>query len=227
MNNRDATRRQRRRDRASPRGSCGIVPAMRVIAGLYRGRRLTAPAGAQTRPILDRVKVALFDWLGSRLARPGALPPVNVLDLFCGGGSLGIEALSRGATFCAFVEEDAGAFRCLLQNLDRLGVGSAARACNCPVQSAQVQPPTGAFGIIFLDPPYALSEDVTENSLLGGVFGRLGHPLPVEDDAIVLWRHAVPAAMPAESPNHWRPIECRTWGKMAVTLLQRPPRYVS
>lgn len=200
---------------------------MRIIAGLYRGRRLTAPTGARTRPILDRVKVASFDWLGSRLAQPGMLPAVNVLDLFCGGGSLGIEALSRGARFCAFVEEDAEAFRCLLQNLDRLGVGPAARACNCPVQSVQVEPPTGAFGIVFLDPPYALSDDVTEDSLLGRVFGRLGRPLPVEDDAIVLWRHAAQSAPPAELPNDWHPIECRTWGKMAVTFLQRRPRYGS
>lgn len=200
---------------------------MRVIAGRYRGRRLTAPAGARTRPILDRVKVALFDWLGARLAQPGALPPVNVLDLFCGGGSLGIEALSRGASFCAFVEEDAGAFRCLLQNLDRLGIGPAARAYNCPVESARVQPPAGAFEIIFLDPPYALSEDASNDSLLGRVFLQLGRQMPVEDEAVLIWRHAARTILPARLPNDWCSMERRTWGKMAVTCLQRRPRYGS
>ncbi|MBN1491454.1 MAG: RsmD family RNA methyltransferase, partial [Phycisphaerae bacterium] len=64
---------------------------MRVIAGIWRRRQLIAPDGEGTRPMLDRAKVVVFDWLGAHLAEPGYIPDVPVLDLFAGAGTLGIE----------------------------------------------------------------------------------------------------------------------------------------
>ncbi|MGA1345675.1 MAG: RsmD family RNA methyltransferase, partial [Ilumatobacteraceae bacterium] len=96
---------------------------MRVVAGELRGRRIVAPAGRDTRPTTDRVREAIFNALGSAGLVEGAL----VADLFAGSGALGIEALSRGAERCVFVETDRAALAALEQNLDHLGLRSRAR----------------------------------------------------------------------------------------------------
>ena len=182
---------------------------------------MVVPAGRRTRPVLDRVKVALFDWLGARLAMPGSLPPLNVLDLFSGAGSLGIEALSRGAAFCAFVEADRASFGCLRQNLEKLAVGAAARAIHGMAESIGVAPPSGGFELIFLDPPYRLTEDLSAASTMSRVLARLGSTVPVEPGVLVLWRHSNACVLPEEIGGRWRSSERRTWGNMAITLLER------
>ena len=93
---------------------------MRVIAGTARGRPLVAPRGAHTRPITDRVKETLFGILGDRVL------DARFLDLFAGSGSVGIEALSRGAASCDFVEHDRRAVAAIRENLERAGVAELA-----------------------------------------------------------------------------------------------------
>ena len=199
-----------------------ILPTMRVITGRYKGRRLQTPAGTTSRPILDRVKVSLFDWLGSRLGEPGRLPPISVCDLFCAGGSQGIEALSRGATFCAFVEKDRSALVCLRKNLDTLGIAKEAVVVNQPAESVALRPPTGdGFGLIFVDPPYRLSEDVSEGSPAFRVFAGLGTRIVTMPEALVLWRHDDNCTLPQAAPGGWMTIERRRWGSMAITLFQQ------
>lgn len=198
---------------------------MRVIAGCYKGRRLRSPPGLETRPILDRVKVALFDWLGARLAEPGRLPPIHVLDLFCGGGSLGIEALSRGATFCAFVDADRQAFQCLRENLDTLDVGAAAKIFHGDAQFIRVTPPSATpFDLVFLDPPYPMSEDVGPGSVMGRVLDRLADDIPVDDRGVVVWRHPANCVLPETCAGGWKSSETRTWGTMAITMFDPPPK---
>jgi len=197
---------------------------MRVIAGQYRHRALVAPPGLETRPILDRVKVALFDWLGSRLAMPGQLPAVDALDIFCGAGSLGIEALSRGVSSCAFVDESAEAIACLQQNLDALRIGPEARVYRGPAEYVRIKPPeSGGFELIFLDPPYRLSEDLSGGTVLHRMLGRLARDVAVSRSALVVWRHDAKCAIPDVLPNEWRPADRRTWGGMTITLLSRKP----
>lgn len=197
---------------------------MRVIAGVYRGRNLLAPSGSGTRPILDRIKVSLFDWLGSMLALPGSLPPIAVLDLFCGGGSLGIEALSRGAAHCTFVEQDREAARCLRENLASLKVpAGAARVC-CESAERVRQEPPGLFegyALVFLDPPYCLSEDFAPGTMLWRIIERLGGSVPVVRDAMMLWRHDAKVVIPEILPGGWCSSQRRVWGSMAVTMLTR------
>lgn len=195
---------------------------MRVIAGKYRGRTLIAPEGQTTRPILDRVKVSLFDWLGSMLDMPGSLPPVHVLDVFSGGGSLGIEALSRGAASCVFVETDPAAIMCLRTNLKQLNLTDIARICECAAQNLQVSP-LGAdgFGLVFLDPPYLLSESVGQGSVMSKIFERLGKTLPVTPDALILWRHDSRTVVPDNMEEAWKKDEVRTWGHMSISLFRR------
>lgn len=199
-----------------------ILPPMRVIAGRYKGRRLIAPTGLTSRPILDRVKVSLFDWLGSKLQEPGRLPPISVCDLFCAAGSQGIEALSRGATFCAFVEKDRVAVACLRKNLDALGAKKEAVVVNQPAESVALRSPgDGGFGLVFVDPPYRLSEDVSEGSPAARVFAGLGTRIATQPDALVLWRHDDKCTLPTAAPGGWMTIERRSWGAMAITMFQQ------
>jgi len=120
---------------------------MRVIAGQWRGRRLIAPKGDTTRPTADRTREALFSMLTSRL---GSFEGLSVADLFAGSGALGIEALSRGAASCLFVEQDRPALAALTANLAALGIAGTVRA-----QSVLALGPASApLDLLLIDPPY-------------------------------------------------------------------------
>jgi 16S rRNA (guanine966-N2)-methyltransferase len=194
---------------------------MRVVAGCYRGRELRTPAGRGTRPILERVKVALFDWLGSRLAMPGHLPPLTVLDLFCGGGGLGIEALSRGARYCLFVESDPGAVACLQHNILALGLEALSKVLSLP---AEAMPSTvgssDVFDLVFLDPPYPFSRSFSSGSVLDRLLARLGGDIPVDAAALLVWRHPADCAMPKLLAGRWRLLERRVWGRMGISCFE-------
>jgi 16S rRNA (guanine966-N2)-methyltransferase len=122
---------------------------MRIIAGEWRGRRLVAPKGDATRPTADRTRETLFSMLTSRL---GSFEGLSVLDLFAGSGALGLEALSRGAAQCLFVEHEPEAIRAIRANI------AALRAqVRCDVKAASVlsmATARAASDLILLDPPY-------------------------------------------------------------------------
>jgi 16S rRNA (guanine966-N2)-methyltransferase len=126
----------------------------RIIAGAYGGRRIETPKGDGTRPTSDRVREAMFSSISSEL---GGFEGVRALDLFAGSGALGLEALSRGASFAQFVESDARAATVIKKNVAALGVNGAVSRSTAEkyVQSDPSEP----FGLIFLDPPYALTTD--------------------------------------------------------------------
>ena len=135
---------------------------MRIVGGMFRGKPLTSPGGQGTRPTQGSTREALFNILmqgdpsGGLLTRRGrGSSPVHagvVLDGFAGTGALGLEALSRGAARGFFIEQDKDAFAVLSQNIDTLGVQSAAR---CYRTSCLTPPATdSAATLIFLDPPY-------------------------------------------------------------------------
>ena len=123
---------------------------MRIIAGEWRGRKLQAPAGDVTRPTADRTRETLFSMLLSRL---GSFEGLAVADLFAGSGALGLEALSRGAASCLFIEQDAAAIRALRANIAAL---RAQPRCEVRAGSVMALGPTKApLDLLFLDPPYA------------------------------------------------------------------------
>lgn len=131
---------------------------MRIIAGTHRGRPLLPPRdAATTRPITDRVKEALFN----RLLSLGLLGEGRVLDVFCGTGSLGLEALSRGAEHCTFVDQDRDAVRRLEENLAALGLADRADVKPTNARSSVWTLALGAesVALAFLDPPYAMVTD--------------------------------------------------------------------
>ena len=120
---------------------------MRVIAGQWRGRPLAAPLGEATRPTADRTREALFSMLTSRL---GTFEGLAVADMFAGSGALGIEALSRGAATCLFVEQDRAALDALKANLAKLGVRGDVRATSVMA----LGPAPAPLDVMMLDPPY-------------------------------------------------------------------------
>ncbi len=120
---------------------------IRVIAGSAKGRRLKLVPGNTTRPVMDKVKEALFSILGQKIA--GAA----ILDLFAGTGSVGIEALSRGARLAVFVEIDRLAVQTIQQNLDMTRLGDRATIRRADVFHLLRQPPPQRFDIIYVAPP--------------------------------------------------------------------------
>ena len=122
---------------------------IRIIAGEWRGRKLRTPEGETTRPTSDRTRETLFSMLISRL---GTFDGLRVADLFAGSGALGLEALSRGAAHCLFVEQDAAAIRALRANIAALRAQQ-----RCDVRAASVLslgPASEALDLLLLDPPY-------------------------------------------------------------------------
>ncbi|SFG24759.1 16S rRNA (guanine966-N2)-methyltransferase [Novosphingobium sp. CF614] len=122
---------------------------MRIIAGEWRGRKLVAPAGDTTRPTADRTRETLFSMLTSRL---GSFEGLKVADLFAGSGALGLEALSRGAAHCLFVDQDPAAIRSIRQNIANLHAQSRSDVRAGSVLS--LGPVKERVDLILLDPPY-------------------------------------------------------------------------
>jgi 16S rRNA (guanine966-N2)-methyltransferase len=141
---------------------------MRVVGGKFRSAPLVAPAHMQTRPTSDRVREAIFNILRNGvpcLAVEGA----RVLDLFAGSGALGIEALSRGAVCCVFVEIDAAARAAIRRNIEALGLTGATKVFR---RDATDLGPAGARGgahLVFLDPPYG--RGLAERALAAAAHG--------------------------------------------------------
>src|SRR6185437_13440586 len=127
---------------------------MRIVAGAWRGRPLVAPSGDTTRPTADRVRQALFDtMLHAAWGGRGVIEGAGVLDVFAGTGALGLEALSRGAAFARFLEQDGAALRALRTNILACG---AERTCEV-IAGDVLHLPAGGKGrpasLVFLDPP--------------------------------------------------------------------------
>lgn len=122
---------------------------MRIIAGEWRGRRLTAPKGEATRPTSDRTRETLFSMLTSRL---GSFEGLAVADLFAGSGALGLEALSRGAAHCMFVEQEEYALKSIRANI--AAFDARARTDLRAGSAMGLGPAKAALDLILLDPPY-------------------------------------------------------------------------
>ena len=155
---------------------------MRVVAGTFRSRQLIAPRGTGTRPTSDRLRETLFNVLSPRL------PECRFADLYAGSGAVGIEALSRGASFCCFAEQAQPALLAIRANLKALGISAAfsvetrtvARTLQTLAEKAQ------PFDLVFLDPPYeaAAEYSATLESLGQGAAALLA------PEALVVAEHA-------------------------------------
>ncbi|MFE5869947.1 16S rRNA (guanine(966)-N(2))-methyltransferase RsmD [Streptomyces roseifaciens] len=135
----------------------------RVIAGIAGGRRLAVPPGTGTRPTSDRAREGLFSTLESLL---GTLHGTRVLDLYGGSGAVGLEALSRGAAHVLLVEADARATRTIRENVRTLGLPGAEVRSGKAEQTVAGPPPAAPYDVVFLDPPYAVTDEALREILL-------------------------------------------------------------
>lgn len=154
---------------------------MRVIAGSARGRRLKGPAGPGTRPMADKIREALFSVLASL-----GVEVERVLDLYAGTGSIGIEALSRGAEWCDFVEQNAAAARVVRENLETVGFGAQGNVHQIAALGF-IRAATQPYDLVILDPPYADPEIIPtlqaiacSGAVADGTIVVIGHSPRVE-----------------------------------------------
>lgn len=171
---------------------------MRVVAGEARGRSLIAPEGNRTRPTSDRVRESIFNMLFSLHATEGS----TVVDLYAGCGALGIEALSRGASHCTFVEQDRRAIECIHTNLETLGFADRATVVQADVES-WVERNTERVDVVLADPPYG---DGDWEKLLDSIDSR--------------WLVAEASSAIDEHPS-WEVVRDKTYGSTVVTVFTR------
>lgn len=178
---------------------------MRIIAGDWRGRPIEAPPGHGTRPTSDRAREGLFSMLVSRL---GSFEDLQVADLFAGTGALGLEALSRGAAHCTFVEKDRAALDMLRRNVERLGAGARADIRSQSVEHAPH--PARACHLVLIDPPY-------HGELAGAALRRIAEPGWLADSAWI----SVETAKPLTDLPAGITLETeRRFGKALISLLR-------
>jgi 16S rRNA (guanine966-N2)-methyltransferase len=152
---------------------------LRVIAGKYRSRRLTAPAGTQTRPTSDRLRETLFNVVAP------TVPSSVWLDLFAGTGAIGIEAISRGARMVYFVESSKRAVRTIHDNLSSLGIEEGFDLLECAVPAALrlLDSQVATCDFCYLDPPYRKMADYEQ------VLGFLSHSRVLNPKGLVIAEH--------------------------------------
>ena len=188
---------------------------MRIIAGTKRGMKLFSPQTDVSRPITDRVKESLFNILANYDLLAGA----RVADLFCGVGSLGLEALSRGAAFVTFVEQNGEVIEVLQKNIAKAGFAERCRVVRASAfhMGAPVGPRGQRYDLVFVDPPYATTQEVGERSSLADLFGLLREQV-VPRGVVVVRTHRRVTVLEDYGPFH--AVDRRQWGTMAVVLLQ-------
>ena len=183
---------------------------MRIVAGKFRGRQIAAPKGRGTRPTTDRVRENLFNVLENRISFSG----IRVLDLFAGSGALGLEALSRGATHCVFVENASAARGAILSNLETLGLmasGQIFRRDAARLGPVGTMPP---FDLVFADPPYGRKlGDASAQSLVDGSWLNPGAVVSIEESK----------GTQIAAPEELILIDRRLYGVSEISLFEYQP----
>jgi 16S rRNA (guanine966-N2)-methyltransferase len=190
---------------------------MRIIAGTKRGMNLFSPDGMVSRPITDRVKESLFDVLQKYDTPGGAV----VADLFCGVGSLGLEAASRGAEFVTFIEQDRDIAKTLKRNIEKAGFIARSKVIQANVFSAAAtlsDSGAGRCNLIFVDPPYVLTAALSPDSPVTKLMELLSDK--VSDNGIVILRTAS-KSIASERYGRLKLAERRQWGTMACWIYKK------
>ena len=178
---------------------------MRVISGTARGRRLKEPANYDIRPTTDKVKESIFNIIQFEIEGR------RILDLFAGTGQLGIEALSRGAASCVFVDESNAAIKIVGENVKSCGFEKQAEILRSDAQSAVAR--LGKFDVILLDPPY-------DTDLLNTVLSKIIEFDILKVNGIILCESRAEAVLPEVTAPYKVRKEYK-YGKIKLTLFTR------
>lgn len=181
---------------------------MRIIAGKFRGRKLTCPK-LVTRPTLDRVREALFSILGD-------LSDARVVDFYAGSGALGLEALSRGASQVTLVESDRQAAQVIRKNVEGWGIEGAYRVLECSVERSRASLASAApLDLVLADPPWKISGEaaVCVPRVVKGL---------LSPSAIVVLGHASRDPIDVEADSGLERYDRRTWGDSALSFFRQP-----
>jgi 16S rRNA (guanine(966)-N(2))-methyltransferase RsmD len=213
---------------------------MRIIAGAKRGMKLLSPETNVSRPITDRVKESLFSVLykydlpavqqAHRLVRQAHHPEQSrraersrrngkiAADLFCGVGSLGLEALSRGAEFVTFVEKNPKIIATLKKNIEKAGFAGESKVIRADAFKIGAPVDVQKYDLIFVDPPYAVSRESETDSPLGKLLVLLTEQLSPAGIVVVRTEKRIELL---EQYGRLKVIERRQWGTMVITILHR------
>ncbi len=172
---------------------------LRIIGGDYRRRLLKTPQGRTTRPYTDRVRQIVFDRVSPFVEQS------RVADIFSGVGTMGLEALSRGATSCVFIEGDSAVHESLSENVSLIAQDKKTvcwktnihRTSFCPNGAEECLP----YSLVFFDPPYDQTPLLKPEAVLGKCLTRLAKERVTSDDAVVILR----------TPGRFEFSECRAW----------------
>lgn len=185
---------------------------MRIIAGRFRGKALTAvgkgDAGAALRPTTDRVRESLFNVLLGGVLGDDPITGARVLDLFAGTGALGLEALSRGAASVTFVDDGRKAQELITRNIALCNAGAETRLIRR--NALRPGPAPQPHDLVFLDPPYGkgLGERALDAATQAGWLA---------EDALVVWEEDAPMT----PPEGFTVLDRRTYGGTHITFLRR------
>lgn len=181
---------------------------MRIVGGKFKGRKLVAPDGQDTRPTSDRARESIFNILEHQSWGRKALRDGRVLDAFSGTGALGLEAFSRGAAHVTFMDNDEKAMRCLMQNAKDMGD----RHCLVPVRVDVTQPPQASepCSLVFMDAPYSAGVSETAlSALIDKGWMNAGTLCVVEVAKKSKW----------QSPSSFNELDRRKYGTAEVCFL--------
>ena len=183
---------------------------MRITGGMFRGRRIQTSRTGVYRPTQDKVRAAIFNHLG------GFVRGAAVLDLYCGTGSLGMEALSRGASRVVFCDQSQSAIRSLRQTLQKFDVDETAyRIVRSDAVSlcSRLSGQGDRFDLIFVDPPY-------EAGLYNGILVALGSMPVAGDNAVVVVEHSKRIELPGEMGRLVRYLE-KAYGDTRISYYSK------
>jgi 16S rRNA (guanine966-N2)-methyltransferase len=182
---------------------------MRIVGGEFRGRPLAAPRTDAIRPTTDRTREALFNVLAH--GHPDRLEGARVLDLFAGTGALGLEALSRGASYCVFIEESAEGRGLIRTNVEAFGLQGRTKIFRRDATSLGEAGTLQPFGLVFADPPYGkgLGEAALRSARAGGW---------LKPDALCIVEETASAAF--DPGPGFSVIDQRGYGETVIRLLE-------
>ncbi|QDV48748.1 16S rRNA (guanine(966)-N(2))-methyltransferase RsmD [Gimesia fumaroli] len=190
---------------------------MRIIAGKYRRRKLQVNPGQTTRPITDFVKEVLFEWLGDTVKER------RVADIYAGTGSLGLEALSRGASSVVFIEQDRKAHELLKRNVETIGADEETLCWRTNALLSSFRPKNVPdfvpFDLIFFDPPYKMLDDLKPGSRLYESMERLARETVSSADCHLILR--APRDAEFECPPDWEEYDLLQKSSMDLHFMKK------